>query len=516
MRICFFPEPRPVPEPGMENFIYNISKYFQVTDINHADINSVHGAYPAPVCDVMTCHGWFLQEEYGNEKYNENNIIFGNMHRAKEVIVTAQWLQNRLLDYKINSTYIPYGVSKRPSKKGGSYAFYPYRWRKGRNPRDIIELAKMMPDIEFKLCCIKPDDFISPPNITFLGEIISYSQLIPLYQEAAVIINPYRNEPMGEADLEGLAFGKPVLAPNSGVHPELLNSNVGYVYEDVDDMKIGLERLMNADMYEACLEESRKYDWGKIAQETERIYKNVWKVPVSIVVLAYNNHRTINNALQSCGNGSEIVLCDASQNHQAFKPERNRLVYMQTNNKSIGDNRNKAIERASQEYITFCDADDYLLDGKISQLYNWFSELPKEIGLVFGDGFYADTTFKQAIKEIRNIDLDHLSNITFEQLATNNFIPSGAIMFRKSAWKKVGGFPDINFAEDYGFYLRLLDAGYKILYLDVMAYVYDSLKNTESVSKNKEKRIEGIEYVLQESKKRFPERKINHMELGVI
>jgi len=518
MRVCFVPSPH-FSEPGILNHVWNLKKYFREVDLSHANIVHVHGAEASPIIDVATCHGWYWKEDWGETRYGENNNIFGNIHRAKEVIAVSRWYQERLKEMGVDSIYIPNGVDHKlfSPQKEGSYILYAGISNEARDPLGVIELAKEFPDLKFKMTIDAIED--APPNIEFLGEEIFRDfrgQFPKLLSDSLFTITTCPREPFGLATLQSWACGKPVLGMTGGGNSEFIDhKKTGYIYEDYDDMKAGLEFLLGSDLYDNCVKESQKYDWKEMAKETQKVYDKVWKIPVSVTVLAYNNHHDIDRALRSCGNGPEIVMCDASVNHQAYKLNRNRFIYIQTKNKSIGNNRNLACKAATQPYITQCDADDYLLDGKISQLYHWFSELPEDVGMVWGNGFWGDVTFKDAIKQFHNLDLEHYSNITAEQLLKGNFIPSGSVMFRRSVWEKIKFDDELNFGEDFDLYLRILDEGFKIIYIDVLCYVYASLKNESTISKTYKKKHEDLRRTLNKAVERFPARQFVHGEMGV-
>ena len=111
---------------------------------------------------------------------------------------------------------------------------------------------------------------------------------------------------------------------------------------------------------------------------------------------------------------------DASKDHRDLVPDY--CKYVTTDNESIGHNRNVGINLATREFITFCDGDDFCLDGKTS-LYRFFED---GVSVVFGDGYWGNTTFSTFSRKLHNIELISGEIISKGLLLRGNIIPNGA------------------------------------------------------------------------------------------
>lgn len=94
------------------------------------------------------------------------------------------------------------------------------------------------------------------------------------------------------------------------------------------------------------------------------------KIKISVIVPVYNAAEYLSDTLESiltqtCTNLEVICVNDGSTDNslnilEEYKKKDPRIIILNTPNKGPGGARNEGISVATGEYLTFCDADDYL------------------------------------------------------------------------------------------------------------------------------------------------------------
>ena len=97
-------------------------------------------------------------------------------------------------------------------------------------------------------------------------------------------------------------------------------------------------------------------------------------IKVSVVVSVYNGEKYIEKCIksilrQSYKNIELIVVNDGSidKTKKILDKYKESIVVINKNNTGVSDSRNRGIDKATGEYIMFCDADDWL-DKKAVEL----------------------------------------------------------------------------------------------------------------------------------------------------
>lgn len=120
-------------------------------------------------------------------------------------------------------------------------------------------------------------------NVTFAGQIIGQNR-VEYYQKADIFCAPYNDEAFGITVLEAMATGTPIVGFNNSAFKEILK---GYPYPDLlvkskdsDKLALAIEKLIkNKDkrlrISSWLINESKKYSWKKVAEETEEFYYKI-------------------------------------------------------------------------------------------------------------------------------------------------------------------------------------------------------------------------------------------------
>jgi len=185
---------------------------------------------------------------------------------------------------------------------------------------------------------------------------------------------------------------------------------------------------------------------------------------VSVIIPTYNYGRYLGKALQSleeqtCRNLEVIVVDDGSTDDTKsvvarFAPA---IVYLYQENRGVSSARNTGLQRASGEFITFLDADDYLLADSLEATAAVLQARP-DIGIVFTDTYSCDAEGRLSHKEKGG--RDRVSDRFYEELLLGHlrFQTSGTMM--RSSLAKRFLFPeDLSNGEDHVYFAKVFFAG---------------------------------------------------------
>jgi len=193
---------------------------------------------------------------------------------------------------------------------------------------------------------------------------------------------------------------------------------------------------------------------------------------ISFICTVLNEEKTIGDFLDSLLSQTrlpdEIIICDGGSTDRTVEKIQNsnfkfqnhslKLKIKKGGNLNRSQGRNEAIKQAKGDIIVASDA-GCILDK------HWLEEITKPFGkdktLDVVGGFYlpaGESIFQKILGLLTSIPLEKVNPLTF--------LPSSrSIAFKKSAWKKVGGYPkDLNYCEDLVFDLKLKKAGLKFAF----------------------------------------------------
>ncbi len=217
---------------------------------------------------------------------------------------------------------------------------------------------------------------------------------------------------------------------------------------------------------------------------------------VSIVIPVFNNEEHILRALDSVSGQSyknfEVVLVndgshdnsvDRARDFHDNHKEINLTIIEQTNN-GAGSARNTGIRLCKGEFVSFLDADDWWLPGKLEKVVNLFKD-EANADLVCHDEIMVD------VHGVKNL-IDHKKkyvekNNTFVSMYYGNFLSPSAVTVKKKSLLKTNLFDEkLETAEEYDLWLQLAKF-VKIEFInEPLGYFFD---NPNGLSQNLEKRI---------------------------
>ena len=181
---------------------------------------------------------------------------------------------------------------------------------------------------------------------------------------------------------------------------------------------------------------------------------------ISVVVPVYNGEKTIAETVESLleqthKNIEVIIINDGStdstvQTIEAFEDSRIKLFSYP--NAGLSASRNRGMDRATGDYISFTDADDLWTPEKLADQLSALKHNPNAaVAYSWTDYIDAQSQFLQS-----GIHMSADGNV-FAKLLKINFIESGSnVLIRRDALEMVGYFDvSLKAAEDWDMWLRL-------------------------------------------------------------
>lgn len=198
---------------------------------------------------------------------------------------------------------------------------------------------------------------------------------------------------------------------------------------------------------------------------------------LSIVVPVYNNYDLMDKLLFSLNNQSifnfEVIFVDDSVNtinyHKLIdklkKCKFNYQVYKNEKNIGPGLSRNKGIDLAKSNYITFVDADDYIDNVFVERIWNVIKK--KHPDMIFFD-YYISNNMK--IKKALLGDMPNMMKSDY--LALSNGMCWGKVFKKDIIIKNNIRFLNIKRAEDLAFSKVAIDKSNTFEYIPEPLYYY--------------------------------------------
>ena len=164
-----------------------------------------------------------------------NLVLCENSRRylEKNFCVTSYKIPNFLNEEMIISY-------DRSHKEKVETAFFVGRVEPAKGAKEIFELAKRLPNIEFLLAGEVNQSVIGwdkPNNITFVGKI-SHQEVLREMDNADVFIFPSHSEGFSLALTEAMARGLPIIATDVGAAEDMLAENCGIIVPVGDTEKM--------------------------------------------------------------------------------------------------------------------------------------------------------------------------------------------------------------------------------------------------------------------------------------
>jgi len=185
---------------------------------------------------------------------------------------------------------------------------------------------------------------------------------------------------------------------------------------------------------------------------------------VSIVIVTYNRRdflvRAVASARAQTYQNTEIIVVNDGTEPVAdlFTDMPDVKVVNNPVNLGLGGTRNAGVAVASGEYVAFLDDDDEYFPDHVAIL----TEALERSGLDMANAASITRFARKSGSEfrVRGYLVESMRSFAWNELLITNAAPPLTVMVRRSAFQRVGGFPeDRTGLEDYGLWLKLSKIG---------------------------------------------------------
>ncbi len=223
---------------------------------------------------------------------------------------------------------------------------------------------------------------------------------------------------------------------------------------------------------------------------------------VSVVIPTYKRPhflaRAVDSVLAQTYANTEVVVVDDNSPDSAERAKTSEIMKQYRDNPRViyvlnecpmggGPARNRGIEAATGEYITFLDDDDIYLPEKVETQLMF--TLENDLEMSFTDVYLHDNNGK-LVEYRRHTYVNDCSNSELmHQHILHSLGPTSTFMIKKTALLDAGGFADVPMGQDFMLMWRMIEFGTKIGYYPV-SYIIQYLHDGERISVGKNK-IDG-------------------------
>lgn len=184
-----------------------------------------------------------------------------------------------------------------------------------------------------------------------------------------------------------------------------------------------------------------------------------------------------------------VAVDDGSPDHSGdvcreYQKQHSNIKYIHQENQGQGAARNRGIEMAEGKYITFVDSDDFLVAHTFKSILDMAEKTEAE--LCFFRAIYSPSTGK-----ILNSQPFRIGKVyTGEYILLHGMLVSSACwsIYRSDFLKKSGvRFVPNVFSEDVCFNFSLYPLANKVVFTDILAYIYTRDAESSTHTRNKQK-----------------------------
>lgn len=182
---------------------------------------------------------------------------------------------------------------------------------------------------------------------------------------------------------------------------------------------------------------------------------------VSIIIPTYNYAVFLPTAIRSCLDQTYkpieiLVVDDGSTDHtkDVIKEFNNHITYLFQENRGVSEARNRGLELAKGDYITFLDSDDYLTNDSL-KLRIEILKKHTDIGIVF-TSTYSKTWGKEELRYRPKIKKPIISDKFYEDLLLRKIpFQTSATLMRNSLAKRFRFPTHLSNAEDIAYFTKV-------------------------------------------------------------
>jgi glycosyltransferase involved in cell wall biosynthesis len=214
---------------------------------------------------------------------------------------------------------------------------------------------------------------------------------------------------------------------------------------------------------------------------------------VTVVLSTYNHERYIDEALDSLGAQTsrefEVVAIDDGSTDATVATLERRLgdlpvpARLIVNERNLGlcATKNRALTACDQQFVCFFAGDDVYEPQKIEHQLAFMRSSDEQVAAMFADAWVM-TDAGRPIHRWFDGRRPVRDGAIFDAILDTNFIPAPTVMVRRAVIEDVGGFDTNLYIDDRDMWLRILDRGYELRFLDECVIRYRL--SPEGISRN--------------------------------
>ena len=218
----------------------------------------------------------------------------------------------------------------------------------------------------------------------------------------------------------------------------------------------------------------------------KKTHENLPKISVITPTLNQGNfiEKTIKSVLDQKYPNLEYIVMDGGSTDNTLKvlnKFKDKLKFFSGKDKGQSDAINKGIISSTGDIICFVNSDDYLLEGSLKKVADFFLKNSNAFWLT-GKCYVVDEKNKEVRKLItlyKNLFLKYLR--IKKIFSVVQFISQPSTFWRREVFDKVGPFDiRLNYDMDYDYWLRIWKK-YPLYYMDEYLSSYRVHKNSKAV-----------------------------------
>lgn len=207
---------------------------------------------------------------------------------------------------------------------------------------------------------------------------------------------------------------------------------------------------------------------------------------VSVVTPLYNSATTVGATLSGVLTQTHprvecIVVDDGSTDgsEDICRGYGDRITHVRTPNRGSSAARNTAMELSTGEFIAFCDSDDVLLPPYLAAALDTYRAAGGGRRIVMNDALLLSTNGVAHGRRLINRSYPAPKQQRLAILQ-KNFVPILSV-FPRALYEEIGGFDeDLDFTEDWEFWIRAVLAGWEVVYQSTPHALYRLSPNSKT------------------------------------
>jgi glycosyltransferase involved in cell wall biosynthesis len=191
---------------------------------------------------------------------------------------------------------------------------------------------------------------------------------------------------------------------------------------------------------------------------------------VTVIATCFNHERFVVECLESIRAQSypsiQLIVADDCSTDGSVALIREWLnetgtactLIVHEENQGVCRTRNEMLSHARGKYVSSISTDDTWLPEKLAVQVKQMEELPRSVGVVYGDAERMDIDGRPLpdtfIREIGTVKQSPHGDL-YETLLERNFIPAGTTLVRRECYETVGTYDESLIYEDWDMWLRI-------------------------------------------------------------